>query len=306
MATKMMMIILGRMMMMIAKLTITTICLMMVMMMTMMVMMIRMRMMEMAMLASIMMVTVSTSALPSLSPLHLNPHQLEKLSLWARVNIIYGQETDFDNLSRDDVDVCLLKSPAVEKPVELTTKIRFEEWGKSLLRRLHHELNEEGVSLAYVLRGSTMPTKFTPLHEQLEYLLPLKVSDAKFRCDAHRIFTMIEGLVKNESIRPLLEKYRIGTGTEGFCNGRACFFGLKEYHQVHSRRMSSFLKLNTPQKQFTGQTQLSSLLKITQCSSLIVLISSMSMVHRGLRMRRTATFMQHGIKNRIPYLPSFG
>ena len=74
-------------------------------------------------------------------------------------------------------------------------------------------------------------TTYQLKHEQLEYLLPLKVSNAKFRTDAHRLFTKIEGLVKNDTIRPLLEVYRIGTGTEGIRNGRACFLGLKEYHQ---------------------------------------------------------------------------
>lgn len=31
-------------------------------------------------------------------------------------------------------------------------------------------------------------------------------------------------------IKPLLQKYRITTGTEGFRNGRACFLGLQDYH----------------------------------------------------------------------------
>ena len=150
------------------------------------------------------------------SPVHISLHQLEKLealSLWARVNIVYGEETYFDNLSKADVetfmehDICLLKSSAVEKPVEPTAKISFEEWSKSLLRSHHHELNAEGILLAYVPHSSDPPIKFTSLHEQLEYLLPLKVSDAKFRCDNHRIFTKIESFVKNNTIRSLLEKY---------------------------------------------------------------------------------------------------
>lgn len=117
------------------------------------------------------------------SPAFLNPHQrkrLTSLSLWARAKIVYGNENNFDSLSRADVEafsdceICHLKSSAEEKPIDLTAKISFEEWSASLLRSLHHELNEEGVTLAYVLRKPVPPKKFTSLHEQLEYLLPTR------------------------------------------------------------------------------------------------------------------------------------
>ena len=44
------------------------------------------------------------------------------------------------------------------------------------MRSLCRELNEEGVSLAYVLRKTDPPKTFASLHEKLEYLLPLNVA----------------------------------------------------------------------------------------------------------------------------------
>ena len=107
----------------------------------------------------------------------INPHQLRRLSalsLWARVRIVFGDETNFDNLSQEHAqaiterEICRLESSTAETAVDLTSKITFEEWSTSFLRSLRHELNEEGVSLAYVLRKETPPQKFTSLHEKLE------------------------------------------------------------------------------------------------------------------------------------------
>ena len=101
-------------------------------------------------------------------------------------------------------DICHTETSVEEKAADLTSKITFEEWSTSLLRSLCHELNEEGVSLAYVLRKSEPPKSFSSLHEKLEYLIPLKTTSAQFHRDSNRICTKIEGLIKNDMIKPLL------------------------------------------------------------------------------------------------------
>ena len=97
-------------------------------------------------------------------------------------------------------------------------------------------MNEEGVSLAYVLHKKEPPKRFSSLHEKLEYLLPLNVANAKFRRDTQRIFTKIEDLITNTMIKPLLQMFRISTGTAGFRDGRACFLSLQEYYHGNQQK----------------------------------------------------------------------
>lgn len=71
------------------------------------------------------------STFPKLKPkpFYLNLQQLKKLaalSLWARVKIVYGEESDYDGLSTSDVaafvksEICQVKSYKEEKPLDLT------------------------------------------------------------------------------------------------------------------------------------------------------------------------------------------
>ena len=80
--------------------------------------------------------------------------------------------------------------------MDLTEKVGFDVRGKAFHRSLRHELNEKGVSLSYAIWKKIAPTSLTSLQDELQYRLPLKMSNAKFRRDSQKVFTKVEGVVK--------------------------------------------------------------------------------------------------------------
>lgn len=95
------------------------------------------------------------------------------------MKIVYGEESDFDGLSKSDVvafsenEICEIKSYDDENPLDLTDNIGFDQWSKSFLRNLRHKFNEEGLPLSYIIRrkGSHCVFRTRVQLEQKCYLL---------------------------------------------------------------------------------------------------------------------------------------
>ena len=160
--------------------------------------------------------------------------------------------------------------------------------------------------LTYVLRKSEPPKSFSSLHEKLEYLIPLKTNSAQFRRDSNRIFTKIEGLIKNDMIKPLLQKFRISNNTASFRNGRACFLSLQDYyHGNQQKNVKLFTADNGLQK--THWTNIASFTAENYTMNLLnYLILLTNLGCRGTIMLKIANSINLAIGNLIPYLLSFG
>jgi len=129
---------------------------------------------------------------------------LVTLSLWARVRIVYGQQEDFNSLTRKHVAELTECNYCVSKPndsielSELKDTKQYIPWRQSFEKYLRYQ----GVPLSYVVRSTTPPDTFSSLMEELCYLLPVDMSDANVCRDSNVVFALLDQQVTAPIARP--------------------------------------------------------------------------------------------------------
>ena len=164
----------------------------------------------------------------------LNPkHQrlLVALSLWARVRIYHGNHKDFDSLTRKGVvdiadrNVCVQKATDSIDLVEFKDIKQFVPWRQSFAQYLSYSPNEDDIPLSYVIRAKTPPPTFSNLMEELQYLIPVDMSNAIFRRDSNKVFALLKQVVLATLARPHITHKKSAKDQ----NGRAVFLSLCDF-----------------------------------------------------------------------------